>query len=187
MRIALCRVCVAAAFLCISGGLAVFGMVRAHQSGLYEMDMRVLRNRESLAHGAASWDPVINRVFGVWLNPVAGLVEDPANREPMAESLRTALMAPPAYVERVETIERIVPNEAEQARRIARLKQVRKGREEARAAGRPAGEGAPVHHGVEQAGESATDHARGSAGVDEAGLLRKRTGARIARCSCSRA
>ena len=117
---------VAAVFLCLTVGLAVVGGIKAQRSGLYEMDMSVLRNRESLAHGGASWDKTINKVFGVWLNPVGGVVEDPAAREPTAAALRQALLAQPAYAERVETVERVVPEAADQAHRLTRLKQVMK-------------------------------------------------------------
>jgi predicted RND superfamily exporter protein len=116
----------AAGFLCFAGGLAVYGAVRAYHTGLYEMDMRTLRNRESLAHGASSWDRTINRVFGVWLNPVAGLVEQPEQREATAQALRDVLLNAPPYAERVETIESLVPNDAEQAHRLVRLKEVLK-------------------------------------------------------------
>ena len=42
---------------------------------------------DSLKHGSASWDSKIADLFGVWLNPVMGMVDDPADREPTRAGL----------------------------------------------------------------------------------------------------
>ena len=96
--------------------------------GLYEMDLTTLRNRDSLAHGSASWDARMNELFGVWLNPVAALVDDPAQRPAVAAELRRVMLASdagaPAPAERVETIDLFAPPLAEQEARIARLRKI---------------------------------------------------------------
>ncbi len=115
---------VALGFLTLAASLAAFGAVRAYRTGLYETDMKVIRNRESLAHGASSWDQKMNEVFGVWLNPIAGVVDDPADRETLAASLRDKLQSAPPVAERIETITALVPPADEQARRLDRMKKV---------------------------------------------------------------
>jgi predicted RND superfamily exporter protein len=102
------------------GGL---GVRYALHAGLYEMDLQTLRNRDSLRSGSASWDAKMSELFGVWLNPVAGVVEDPGQREAAADEFRHALtIGNPAVAERVETISAYVPAEAEQKARIVRLR-----------------------------------------------------------------
>jgi predicted RND superfamily exporter protein len=119
----------AVVFVGISLVVAAFGIRRAMASGLYETNLNALRNRESLAHGGASWDRKMSEIFGVWLNPVVALVDDPAKREAAATALRGVLLAPdhglpPA--ERVETIESVVPAPAEQSRRLEILKRAKR-------------------------------------------------------------
>src|ERR1700674_4288559 len=74
--------------------LAAVGVRRAMAGGLYEMNIQILRNRESLRSGSASWDEKMNELFGVWLNPVVGLVDDPGARETLAASARAILTVP---------------------------------------------------------------------------------------------
>ncbi len=104
----------------IGAGLGVqYGL----KNGLYEMDLQGLRNRESLKTGSASWDPKVGEVFGIWLNPVAGLVDDPVEREQLAHDLRRTMVDGPDHVaERVETIEEFAPPLPIQEERIGRLK-----------------------------------------------------------------
>jgi uncharacterized protein len=112
----------AAAFVAAAATGGLFGTRYALRHGLYEMDLRALRNRDSLRSGSASWDDRLAAVFGVWLNPVAGLVEKPEDRETLATNLRHTLVEGDSHVaERVETIQEFVLPEAEQARRIERL------------------------------------------------------------------
>ena len=60
-----------------------------------------------------------NALFGVWLNPVAALVHDPAEREAVASELRRVLVdGEDAVAERVETIDAYVPAGATQAARL---------------------------------------------------------------------
>ena len=54
---------------------------RPASAGLYEMNLLTLRNRESLRSGSGSWDNKMSELFGVWLNPVAAIVPEPATRE----------------------------------------------------------------------------------------------------------
>lgn len=116
---------VAAVFAGLAVGGGLYGARQAKRGGLYEMDLRALRNRDSLAHGSASWDRKMNEVFGVWLNPVVALVRDPADRERAAAELRRVLVdRPPPVAERVETVARYVPDAPEQQRRLAKLKQI---------------------------------------------------------------
>jgi predicted exporter len=108
------------ALAALTGG--ALGVRYASRHGLYEMDLRALRNRDSLRSGSASWDTKVSEVFGVWLSPVAALVTDPAHREVAATALRQRLVDGPDHVaERVQTIEQFAPPLEEQQRRIARL------------------------------------------------------------------
>ncbi len=113
----------------ISLALAAVGVHRALGSGLYETNLNALRNRDSIAHGGASWDQKMNQIFGVWLNPVVALADDPGKREQVAASLRQTLMATdhgPAPAERIETIESVVPQPSEQQRRLEILKRAKR-------------------------------------------------------------
>jgi predicted RND superfamily exporter protein len=113
-----------ALFLAATVLLAAIGAARAVQGGLYDMDLQSLRNRDSLAHGSASWDRRMNDVFGVWLNPVAGLVDDPAHLESLAGELRRVLVdGASAPAERVETIHQYAP--VDQEARLVRLTRLR--------------------------------------------------------------
>jgi hypothetical protein len=114
--------CVALAL--IGGSLGVRYAARA---GLYEMDLSTLRNRDSLRSGSASWDGKMNELFGVWLNPVVALVDDPAHREEVAAELRRVLIdRKDPTAERVETIEEFVPPIGRQNERLDRLRQIKK-------------------------------------------------------------
>lgn len=110
-------------------GLALLGAgagaYRAARSGLYEMDLRQLRNRDSLAHGSASWDRKMNEVFGVWLNPVVSLVPDPAKRGDVAKEVARVLIdGSDPIAERVETISDWVPPPDDQSARLERLRKL---------------------------------------------------------------
>lgn len=112
-----------------AGGVSYVGLSRALADGPYDMALKNLRNSDSLATGGASWDPKISEIFGVWMNPVAGSVDDPAVREALASALRAGLVGTgtvAGLAERVETIERYVPAADEQARRLARLGKLRR-------------------------------------------------------------
>ena len=54
----------------------VYSVKSALDGGLYEMSLKVMRNRYSLTKGSASWDGKVGKVFGIWLNPVGGLVNE---------------------------------------------------------------------------------------------------------------
>ncbi len=98
------------------------GVAQAFTSGVYERDLRVLRDQESLRVGSASWDARMNDVFGVWLNPVVALAENPREREPAAASLRRVFAEKdPAGIQTVDTIEKFVPAQANQAARLKEL------------------------------------------------------------------
>jgi hypothetical protein len=87
------------------------------------MDLRALRNRESLEHGAASWDRKLNEIFGVWLNPVVSLTSEPDRTPAAAAELRRVLVeGPEPLAERVETIATYVPPLDDQEARLARLR-----------------------------------------------------------------
>ncbi|MFT3836164.1 MAG: MMPL family transporter [Myxococcaceae bacterium] len=119
-------VAVALGFAAVSLIGAALGVVYASKNGLYAMDLRVLRNRDSLSKGSASWDPKVSEVFGVWLNPVAGMVEHPEERETYASALKATMVEGPAHVaERVQTLEQFAPPVAKQEKRIERLKKFR--------------------------------------------------------------
>ncbi len=118
---------VAGIFVLLAVVGASFGVRYAFAHGVYETDLQGLRNRDSLAHGSASWDAKLAEVMGIWLNPVAALVEDPSHREPLAEGLRQRLVeGPDALAERIETVNQWVKPLAEQERRIAKLKKMQK-------------------------------------------------------------
>jgi predicted RND superfamily exporter protein len=115
----------AALFVFASVALAALGFWRGKTGGIYEMHLEALRNQDSLRTGSASWDNRMSYLFGTWLNPVVTMVSDPAHREPAAKELRRVLMAGPVpAVDRVETIETYRPPEAEQERRLARMRKV---------------------------------------------------------------
>ena len=97
----------------------------AMRDGVYEMDLQVLRNRESLAHGSASWDAKMNELFGVWLNPVVALAKDPAaarGRWPPSCAACWSTSRTRTASERVDTIEtlRAAAREQERAARAVR-------------------------------------------------------------------
>ncbi len=102
--------------------LSAVGVVRALHSGVYEMDLQVLRNQDSLKVGSGSWDAKMNEVFGVWLNPVVALADDPAEREPAATALRRVFAErDPGGIQSVDTIEKFVPALPEQTARLRDL------------------------------------------------------------------
>jgi predicted RND superfamily exporter protein len=109
---------------------SALGVRYAIDHGLYEMDLQTLRNRDSLASGSASWDGKMNELFGVWLNPIVALANDPSDREPVATELRKKIIDPkgskvePGAAERVETIEGLVPTLDVQTARIARMNMI---------------------------------------------------------------
>ncbi|MGC4122004.1 MAG: MMPL family transporter [Myxococcales bacterium] len=115
------RLVAAAALVLVLGGL-LFGVVRAARTGLYEWDLRHLRNSDSLESGSASWDPKMNEIFGVWLNPIVAMAPTADAREEVAEGLRRALVtgAEP-LAERVQTIQDFVPPLADQQQRLQRI------------------------------------------------------------------
>ncbi len=101
------------------------GVARAFHSGVYETDLQVLRNQESLAVGSASWDAKMNEVFGVWLNPVVALAMDPAHRELAAAELRRIFAERDAGgIQSVETIEKFVPALPAQQARLRELTRI---------------------------------------------------------------
>jgi hypothetical protein len=105
----------------------VLGGLRAARHGIFETSIKALRNRESLRSGSASWDPKKNEVFGVWLNPLAALVNDPSKREVAADELRSVLLATtPPLIERVDTIDRFVPDRSEQESRLQTLRRAKR-------------------------------------------------------------
>lgn len=119
-------VVVAAVVVLISVSIAGVGVQRAREGGLYDMSLLNLRNSESLKTGAASWDGTIADLFGVWLNPVIGMVDDPADREATAQGLREALTTgDKPLAERVETILKYAPERSQQEERLARLRKVK--------------------------------------------------------------
>ncbi|MBS2032139.1 MAG: MMPL family transporter [Deltaproteobacteria bacterium] len=112
-------------FVVVAFGASGLGIVAAMHTGVYEMDLQVLRNRDSLAHGSASWDAKMNELFGVWLNPVVALAKDPAEREPAATELRRVFAEKdPGGIQSVETIEKFVPPLPEQTSRLQQLKRL---------------------------------------------------------------
>jgi len=114
---------VAAGFVAVALAIAGLGVWRTADRGLYEMSLEALRNRASLADGSASWDARMNKLFGVWLNPVVCLVAEPGAREQAAAELRRVLIdETPRLADRIETIETFAPPEAEQEARLARLR-----------------------------------------------------------------
>ncbi len=114
---------VTVAVVLVALGVAGYGALRGSKDGIYEMRLLALRNRESLRTGSASWDEKMNQLFGSWVNPVVALVEKPEDREPAAAELRRVLQGgDTVLVDRVETIEAVLPSPAEQKRRLDRLK-----------------------------------------------------------------
>jgi len=112
-------------FAVIAFAASGLGFATAMRSGVYEMDLQVLRNRDSLAHGSASWDAKMNELFGVWLNPLVALAKDPAQREPAATELRRVFAEKdPGGIQSVETIEKFVPPMPEQDSRLAQLRRL---------------------------------------------------------------
>jgi len=116
----------AGVFVALALTVAGAGVRFALRHGLYEMDLKALRNRDSLRSGAASWDERVNAILGVWRNPVGALVEAPEQREPLAHELKRVMVEGEGQVaERVETIETFAPDAREQERRLARLRKVK--------------------------------------------------------------
>jgi uncharacterized protein len=112
----------AGGFVAILLAWTAVGVARAFHSGVYETDLQVLRNQESLAVGSASWDAKMNEVFGVWLNPVVALAEDPSHREVAAAELRRVFAErDPDGIQSVETIEKFVPALPAQQARLREL------------------------------------------------------------------
>lgn len=106
-------------------GATTVGTVRAFRSGVYEMDLQALRNRESLRHGSASWDAKMSELFGVWLNPVVALAEDPTHRELAASELRRAFTEKDfGGLQSVDTFERFVPPLEDQRFRLEQLDRI---------------------------------------------------------------
>lgn len=104
---------------------ALFGVQKALEGGLYEMNLSVMRNRWSLEHGAASWDSRVAKVFGIWLNPVGGIVQNAEDREELARALKAKLVdGPQAVAERVQTIATVVPPLEEQTARLERIERL---------------------------------------------------------------
>jgi uncharacterized protein len=113
---------VANGFVAVLLLLSAVGVVRAFRSGVYETDLQVLRNQDSLTVGSGSWDARMNEVFGVWLNPVVALADDATEREAAAASLRRVFAErDPGGIQSVDTIERFVPVLAEQRARLQDL------------------------------------------------------------------
>jgi predicted RND superfamily exporter protein len=118
---------IAAAFVVLALVGTGIGVKKAIDGGLYEMSLSVMRNRYSLTKGAASWDKDVAKVFGIWLNPVGGLVNDPVNREALAQALRDTMVDGPEHVaERVQTIATFVPPADQQDARLERLRKLAK-------------------------------------------------------------
>jgi predicted RND superfamily exporter protein len=106
---------------------AAVGVRNALLGGMYEMKLSAMRNRSSITHGAASWDSRVCKVFGIWLNPVGGLVDDPNDREKFAAAVRETMVEGPDHLgERVQTISTVVPPLEQQQARIERLKKIAK-------------------------------------------------------------
>ncbi|MFO0724764.1 MAG: MMPL family transporter [Myxococcota bacterium] len=118
---------VAGIFVVIALGVGAIGVKHAHEKGLYDMSLLNLRNTDSLKHGSASWDSKIADLFGVWLNPVMGMVDDPADREPTRAGLYAALVeGQDPMAERVETILKFAPEREQQQERIGRLRRLKR-------------------------------------------------------------
>ena len=98
---------------------------RGLEGGLYEMNIRALRNTYSVKYGSASWDNAVANVFGVWMNPVGGIVDDPGQREELARALNAHLVdGPEKLAERVQTIATMVPPLEEQTARLERIEKL---------------------------------------------------------------
>jgi predicted RND superfamily exporter protein len=118
---------IATAFVVLALIGTVFGVKNALEGGLYEMSLKVMRNRYSLTKGSASWDGKVASVFGIWLNPVGGLVNDPTDREKLASALKETMVDGPDHVaERVQTIATVVPPLEQQEARLTRIKKIAK-------------------------------------------------------------
>lgn len=116
---------VCASVVALVVGATAVGVVRASRSGVYEMDLRALRNQESIRHGSASWDEKMHELFGVWLNPVVALAENPEHRELAASKLRQAFAEKdPGGLQSVETFERFVPPLEDQQYRLEQLDRI---------------------------------------------------------------
>jgi predicted RND superfamily exporter protein len=112
-------------FVVVALVLTGVGIARGFHEGIYEMHLKALRNRRSLATGSASWEDKLTQLFGTWLNPVVVLVKDPADREAAATELRRTLMTGPVLAaDRIETIENYRPALPEQERRLVRLRKL---------------------------------------------------------------
>ncbi len=120
-------IALALAFVLIAVGGAAYGVKSAMDNGLYETNLGVMRNRYSLTKGSASWDKRVAQVFGIWLNPVAGLVDNPKEREELAAGLTEKMVDGPDHVaERVQTIATVIPDPAEQDARLIRVRKIAK-------------------------------------------------------------
>jgi predicted RND superfamily exporter protein len=116
---------VAVAWAVLTAIFVGMGIRYAMKAGLYEMDLLTLRNRDSIRSGSASWDGKMNELFGVWLNPVVALVNDPSQREADAAELKRAMLDNPSpTVERVETITELVPPIEQQEARLKRMREI---------------------------------------------------------------
>lgn len=114
---------VAGMVIAFMGVAGVIGAIRTQRGGLYEMDLRRLRNTDSVMSGAASWDKKMNEVFGVWLNPVVALAKDREHLGLVAAELKRSLVdGPDSVAERVQTIADFVPAKSDQEERIERLR-----------------------------------------------------------------
>jgi predicted RND superfamily exporter protein len=112
----------AVVFVTLALVLTGVGVARGFHEGIYEMHLKALRNRRSLATGSASWEDKLTQLFGTWLNPVVVLVKSPEDREAAATELRRVLQTGPVLAaDRIETIENYRPALPEQERRLKRL------------------------------------------------------------------
>lgn len=117
---------VAIGVLVALAAVCTVGARRAVREGLWDTDLRNLRNTESLRHGAASWDRTVSDIFGTWLTPVVALAPDRAARDRAEAALRSTLMVGPLpMAERIETLSRYVPDDDDQRARIAQLDALR--------------------------------------------------------------
>jgi predicted exporter len=118
------------AALMVLVALAVVGAAgarRAAREGLWDTDLRNLRNTDSLRHGAASWDRTVSEIFGTWLTPIVALAPDASKRPALESALRGAFTGTrPPMIERVESFTRYVPDEADQRERLATLDTLRR-------------------------------------------------------------
>jgi len=118
---------VAAALVLTTLVVATIGVRAVLREGYYDMNLLNLRNSVSLREGGASWDKRVSELFGVWLNPIVGMVDEPSDRHATAAALRAALLTGEEPVaERIETIDRLVPPVEAQQARIGRLSAVKR-------------------------------------------------------------